>query len=180
MRKPADSTASTFVEVSQRAVPRLLRYAARHGVPGADAEDLVATTLEIAWRRYPDLSDESVGVLFGILKRLLWESERRFWRRRRALDRLTILPDAAVDDEEARLEVLAVRDALHRMSRRDSEVLLLVAWGELSGRELAAAMGCSEQAARVRLHRARGRLRALLEPSHGKGDVGSPQMEGEM
>jgi len=47
----------------------------------------------------------------------------------------------------------------------DREVLLLVGWEQLSLRDAAAAFGCSETTFRVRLHRARKRLRRLLPDS---------------
>ena len=45
----------------------------------------------------------------------------------------------------------------------DRELLLLVAWEELSPGQAAKVLGISSLAARSRLHRARRRLRALLE-----------------
>jgi RNA polymerase sigma-70 factor (ECF subfamily) len=60
-------------------------------------------------------------------------------------------------------------EALGRLSTGDREVLLLVAWDGLSAREAAVILGCSAAAAKVRLHRARRRLRAeleRLEPDH--------------
>ncbi len=45
----------------------------------------------------------------------------------------------------------------------DRELLLLVSWEELSPGEAARVLGISSLAARSRLHRARRRLRALLE-----------------
>ena len=53
--------------------------------------------------------------------------------------------------------------ALARLGPRDREALLLAAWEGLQGAELAAALGCSAAAAKVRLHRARRRLAAELD-----------------
>jgi RNA polymerase sigma-70 factor (ECF subfamily) len=50
-------------------------------------------------------------------------------------------------------------EALAELDERDREVLMLMAWEGLSGREAAAALGCSDTAYRIRLHRARKRLR---------------------
>jgi RNA polymerase sigma-70 factor (ECF subfamily) len=49
------------------------------------------------------------------------------------------------------------------LSDEDRELLLLVAWEGLSPNEVAKVLGISSLAARSRLHRARRRLRALIE-----------------
>jgi RNA polymerase sigma factor (sigma-70 family) len=53
--------------------------------------------------------------------------------------------------------VLALRD-------EEREALLLLAWGELSYQEIAAATGVATGTARTRVHRARAALRARLQP----------------
>jgi RNA polymerase sigma-70 factor (ECF subfamily) len=62
--------------------------------------------------------------------------------------------------------------ALDSLSPADRELLRLIAWEQLSATEAGYVLGCSEAAARVRLHRARGRLaRAVtrLEQSERPG-----------
>ena len=56
-----------------------------------------------------------------------------------------------------------ILQALERLSDADREVLLLAAWDGLSTAEVATALRCSRTAAKVRLHRARRRLRVELE-----------------
>lgn len=55
-----------------------------------------------------------------------------------------------------------LREALASLSPLDREVLLLVAWEELDHSQAAAAMGWSKTNFRLRLHRARKRLRQRL------------------
>jgi RNA polymerase sigma-70 factor (ECF subfamily) len=55
-----------------------------------------------------------------------------------------------------------VREALGRLARRDSEILLLKYTEDWSYRELAAHLGVAESAVEARLFRARCRLRAAL------------------
>jgi hypothetical protein len=50
----------------------------------------------------------------------------------------------------------------------------LEAWEGLSAGEVAAVLGCSRNAARIRLHRARRRLRAAIAESQGPGPDGAP------
>lgn len=51
--------------------------------------------------------------------------------------------------------------ALELLPEPDREVLLLAGWDGLTPGQIATVLGCSPPAARVRLHRARRRLRAL-------------------
>jgi len=62
-----------------------------------------------------------------------------------------------------------VRSALRKLPRRDRETLLLRAVGELSFGEVAAVMGTTPAAVKMRITRARRRLAALLpEDLHGR------------
>jgi RNA polymerase sigma-70 factor (ECF subfamily) len=64
------------------------------------------------------------------------------------------------DDSLRRLDVL---DALRRSSEQDSRLVLLRYVADYSNAQIANAMGIPEATARVNLHRARNRLRELLE-----------------
>jgi RNA polymerase sigma-70 factor, ECF subfamily len=55
-----------------------------------------------------------------------------------------------------------VLEALAALSEAEREVLMLAAWEELSSSEAARVLGCSATAYRIRLHRARKRLRERL------------------
>jgi RNA polymerase sigma-70 factor (ECF subfamily) len=67
------------------------------------------------------------------------------------------LDEAALDEEQE-----AVRAAVRRMPARDREILRLIAWEGLNPGEAAKVLEISGPAARVRLHRARARLRREL------------------
>jgi RNA polymerase sigma factor (sigma-70 family) len=145
------------------AYPPLGRYARHRGLTGPDAEDLVAQTLEIAWRRLDEVpEDDPLPWLYAVAHNL-WRNQTRQDRRRRELlarFRLPRPPEAGADP--AGLEPGVLRAALASLSEADQEVLRLVAWDGLSPAELAVALRCSRVAARTRLHRARGRLAARL------------------
>ena len=57
----------------------------------------------------------------------------------------------------------AISSAFARLRSTDRELLALVAWEGLDARELALVVGCSRNAARIRLHRARRRFAQALE-----------------
>jgi RNA polymerase sigma-70 factor, ECF subfamily len=125
----------------------------------ADAEEVVAETFLVAWRRRDEVPSDAKPWLLGVARRVL-ANQRRAAGRREAL-RARIAGEHESDSEPRRRP--PVIQALGRLSRGDREILLLVAWDGLSTREAAATLGCSTTGAKVRLHRARRRLRAQLE-----------------
>jgi RNA polymerase sigma-70 factor (ECF subfamily) len=134
----------------------------------ADAvDDVVAETFLVAWRRLGSVPDDELPWLLGVARKVL-ATQRRGALRREALGvRLTGAgdqPDAAPigDRVDGRLS-----EALARLGSKDREALLLIAWDGLSPREAALALGEAPGTFRVRLHRARGRLRRLLEKDSG-------------
>jgi RNA polymerase sigma-70 factor (ECF subfamily) len=147
--------------------PRLLRYGlARTGDPDL-AEEIAQESLAALVRRWRGSGPpESVEAFtFAIARR---RAGRLLWRRRFVvpLEALAAARDRAPDAEAraaARAEQARVRKALARIGRRDREVLLMVAVGEMPQAEAAAALGLTVSAVKMRLHRARLRLVALLD-----------------
>jgi RNA polymerase sigma factor (sigma-70 family) len=163
----------------------LCRYARHRGLTGPDAEDLVAQTLEIAWRRIGDVPvAEPLPWLYAVAHNLWRNRTRRDRRRRELLARFRASPPAEACQDPAVLEPGVLRAALASLSDRDQEVLRLVAWDGLTPAEVAVVLGCTPVAARARLHRARGRLAARLgigpdtqrraRPGHNQGDSLDP------
>ncbi len=64
-------------------------------------------------------------------------------------------------DERRRL----VREALQQLPSRDAEILLLKYSENWTYREIAARLGIGESAVEARLHRARAKLRGILQPT---------------
>lgn len=56
--------------------------------------------------------------------------------------------------------------AFARLGANDREVLALAAWEGLDAGEIAMVLGCSRNAARIRLHRARRRFASELRAKH--------------
>lgn len=71
-------------------------------------------------------------------------------------------PDAVVGRVAAQDHDRRLAGALAGLSRGDRDVLLLVAWGDLSYEEVAEALGVPVGTVRSRLHRARKKTRAAL------------------
>ncbi len=151
----------------------ILAYALRRGVEYGAAEEIVAETFTVLWRRIgdaPDL-DALLPWLYGVAARTLANQRRGAARRERLSARLQALATRGIEGESHaldRLELRAVIDGLQQLSAGDQEVLMLAAWEGLSHRELASALGCSENAAAIRLHRARRRLTEICRKKSGR------------
>lgn len=136
---------------------RVLAYALRRCEQRADAEDVVAATFGVAWRRFADAPPEELRLawLYAIAARVL-ANQRRSQRRLSALrSRLQAVPSAEAPE---RLDLAEVLVALRQLRPEEQEILRLTAWEGLTNAGLAIALGCSENAAAIRLHRARKHL----------------------
>jgi RNA polymerase sigma factor (sigma-70 family) len=147
----------------------VLGYALRRTETDDDAADVVAETFLVLWRRLDDApaGDETRPWLYGIARRVLANARRSERRRSRLIARLVAATSPHGSPHPGSAEDAVVR-ALERLSAQDREVLRLAAWEDLDPREIAVALGCSVNAAKVRLHRARRRLAFQL----GLGEVG--------
>lgn len=146
------------------AYPTLQRYARYRGLRGDDAEDLVAETLTVAWRRLADVPvDEPIPWLVAVARNLWRNDRRRDGRRRRLAVGLPVAAAALPADEVAGTSQSVVLRAMAGLSEVDQEVLRLVVWEGFSAAQAGVVLGCSAGAVRVRLHRARTRLAEALE-----------------
>lgn len=131
----------------------IVRYALRRSDPDS-AEDVVAETFLVAWRRIDDLPARPLPWLYGIARRVLSNHRRGAARRGRLTERLV---EHAHDDQPPAADP-RVLDALACLGSSDQEVLMLTAWEGLGRQEAAAVLGCEPATFAVRLHRARRRL----------------------
>jgi RNA polymerase sigma-70 factor (ECF subfamily) len=134
----------------------VLAYGHRRASGDAAAE-IVAEVFATAWRRIDEVPTDARPWLLGVARRVLANQRRAEARRHRLLGRLQGEARSA-DPAEALVGDPAIRDALARLTAREREALLLIAWDELTTAEAAAVCGCTETAFRVRLHRARRRF----------------------
>jgi RNA polymerase sigma-70 factor (ECF subfamily) len=132
-------------------------YTLRRTTP-AEADDVVAETFLVAWRRLDALPPDPKPWLLGVARRVLANHRRSAGRRMALAERVAAEP---VCPPSAGSTPPVLR-ALSRLSERDREALLLVAWEGLSADEAAVALGCTAAAFKVRVHRARRRLRTEL------------------
>lgn len=170
-----------FAVVFRRHAPDIHRYVVRRLGPDA-ADDVVAETFLIAFRlraRYRPDHPDARPWLYGIATNLIGRHRRAEVRQYRALARTGLDPvtDSFADRADARVSAGAesrrLAAALAGLPAGHRNALLLVAWGDLSYEQAAAAMGVPVGTVRSRISRARGRLRQAL------GDVSVPTQAGQ-
>lgn len=128
------------------------------------AQEALARTFEVAWRRFAEIPDEPLPWLLGVARRVLSGQRRAEGRRSALVEHVAASTVASGAGDHA--DILARRElvaaALATLSEAQREAVLLVAWDGLNQQEAAIVVGCSRVAFAVRLHRARSRLREAL------------------
>ena len=165
MARAAPGPAARFEELYRACYPDLLRYALRRSDPPENAADVVAETFLIAWRRFGEIpAGQARPWLFGVARNVMANQQRATRRGFHLAARLRVeLARVEIVEPEAPYEIAA---AFSSLPEPDQELLRLVAWEGLSADELAVALDCTVNAARIRLHRARRRFaEALRKPS---------------
>jgi RNA polymerase sigma-70 factor, ECF subfamily len=145
---------------------RIFAFAARRVSGRESAEDVVADTFAIAWRRRDRIPEEALPWLYAIAANVIANQYRSSRRRHNLDERLAreasvTAPGTDPADSLGRRDELGA--ALARLEEAEREVLRLVAWEGLSTGDGARVVGCSPGAFRVRLHRARRKLAKELK-----------------
>ncbi|QHC65736.1 sigma-70 family RNA polymerase sigma factor [Rathayibacter sp. VKM Ac-2759] len=153
-----------FAAVAAAVADPVRRYLWRR-TDEATADDVLAATLSVLWRRPDDIPDDPVPWAIGVA-RLQLQNARRTQRRQVLLaQRIAVVdpPQVRVDAEEGPSESdETVRLVLARLRESDAELLRLWAWEELDSRAIADVLGVTPNAASIRLHRARRRFAELF------------------
>ncbi|HEX4224666.1 MAG TPA: RNA polymerase sigma factor [Pseudonocardiaceae bacterium] len=164
------SDPTEFAALYDRHAVAIHRYVARRLGP-AVAEDLVAETFLAAFRRrkrYDPAHADARPWLYGMAANLIGKHRRSEVRMLRAFARTG--HDSAAEGYADRVDDRVVAGALRRelaaalaqLSSGDRDVLLLVAWADLSYEEVATALRIPIGTVRSRLNRARRKTRAAL------------------
>jgi RNA polymerase sigma-70 factor (ECF subfamily) len=156
------------------------RYAHHREISGPDADDLVAETFTVAWRRLDVVPvDDPLPWLLTVAANVRRNRARAARRYDAALRRLP--PPASAPPPGEPDDAASLRRALAALSPDDQEILRLVAWDGLTPRQAAVVLQCPDGTARARLHRARRRLAAQLGagPEAGQRTPATGQFVGE-
>lgn len=142
---------------------RLILTVAEQRLRGhTDAEDTTAEVFRIAWKYASDGNELSLPWLYQVLRNVIGNEYRRDGRSSLFLETVGPLFVANVVDSSSD-DALSVRMAMQELTVEDREVLYMAYWEDLSGQEIAAILGCTNVTARVRLLRARRRLKTIWE-----------------
>ncbi|MES9536155.1 sigma-70 family RNA polymerase sigma factor [Actinomadura sp. NPDC000600] len=162
---PPDDRRRRFEDIYAANRARILGYALRRTSDPQDAADVLAETFLTAWRRLDDVppGDQARLWLYGVARRVL-ANHHRGERRRSALaaDLGARLRDGLGVQDASGDDLTRVGAAFRSLSEADRELLSLIGWEGLGHAEAATVLGCSRNALRIRLHRARRRFARAL------------------
>jgi len=159
-----------FAALYDRHASRIHRYVTRR-LGDSAADDVVGDTFLAAFqhrRRYDLGRPDARPWLYGIAANVMGKHRRAELRMLRAFARTGADPvaESYADRADARVSAAGVHRqlaaALASLAARDREVLLLIAWADLSYEEVAVALDIPAGTVRSRLHRARRKVREAL------------------
>jgi len=153
----------------------LWRYIQRRSINTEEARDTLSEVFLVAWRRLEDIpaGNEARLWLFGVARNLVKTS----WRKRKRSGDLLVRIGSEMstrvttDEELDNSGVLKIVKALQFLSENDQEILRLLAWENLSHKEISVVLGCSENAVAIRIRRARVRLMKVLQSEKSFSEI---------
>lgn len=133
-----------------------------------DADDIVSEVFSVAWRKREAVPEPPLPWLYAVASREVLHVRRSYQRRHDLGTRVAAFGDRAAPNEtDAATDRIAAHDpvsrAMRHLTESDAEILRLWAWEQLEPVEIATVLGITGVTARVRLHRAQRRLRAVLD-----------------
>jgi RNA polymerase sigma-70 factor (ECF subfamily) len=164
-----------FEETARVLIEPLRRFLVRR-TDAATADDVLADTLLVCWRRRAELPDEPLPFAYGVARNCLANAHRGVRRQQRLAGRIATLdpprevPEPIGDDR--------LGPAMDGLPAGDAELLRLWAWEQLTPAEIATVLGITPNAASIRLHRAKDKLRAELRKVDGGAGHEEPKEGG--
>jgi RNA polymerase sigma factor (sigma-70 family) len=130
-----------------------------------DVEEIVADTYVVAWQRIKDVpvdDHEAFHWLRAVARRILANAYRSARRTRLVQERVMHEASTQMGVDHLPVERLDLITAWQKLALPDQRILVLVGLHGLNDAAIAARLGCSHEAARVRIHRARRRYEEHL------------------
>jgi RNA polymerase sigma-70 factor (ECF subfamily) len=150
----------TFEQLYRSFFPDVHRFALYLAGDAAEAEDIAAETFVRAWAADAPLRAHSLrAYLFSIARNLHRHGRRRGLRLAALRGQAGDEPPGLERELAGRSELEAILGRLQLLPELDRAALLMRAFHDLPYEEIAAALGISAAAARVKVHRARAQLR---------------------
>lgn len=168
-RNPDAERVAAFDDLYDVTFAQVLAYCRRRTRSLHDAEDAVAETYLVAWRRLDDATTAEAPLLwlYAVAFRVIANQRRGRDRYRRLVERLgRYLTSETAPGADTKIltdaDAVEVAAALEILSSIDREIVRLVAYEQLTYTETGMVLGLSEAAVRTRLYRARRCLRRHL------------------
>lgn len=128
-----------------------------------DAEDAAAETFRIAWQGHKAGRELSLPWLYQVLRNVVGNAYRHRGRASDGGERLAVESyrvDAVAPPVDEGVEM---RMRIAELPEPDRELIYMAYWEGLTGSEIGQILGCSAGAVRVRLLRARKKLKAMID-----------------
>jgi RNA polymerase sigma-70 factor (ECF subfamily) len=153
-----------FEVVAAEVVEPVRRFLARR-TDHATADDVLADTLLVCWRRIDEVPDPSLPWVYAVTRQCLANATRSARRQRRLATRVATVDPPAADlagPDDGGPAAAALAEALAALPDKDAELVRLWAWEQLTPAEIAVVLDLTANAVSIRLHRAREKLRDEL------------------
>ena len=161
-----------FEALAPALVEPLRRYLARRTDP-ATADDVLAETLLVCWRRLDDVPESALPWAYGVARNCLSNVRRGVRRQERLASRIAVVdPPTATTSGPGEGGDPELAEALAALREEDAELLRLWAWEQLTPAEIGTVLGVTANAVSIRLLRAKDKLKNALEnrkDEHGAG-----------
>ena len=150
-----------FEQIALSLIEPLRRFLARRTDPDT-ADDVLSETLLVCWRRLDELPAEPLPWAYGVARNCLANAERGARRQHRVAQKMAAVDRPAEAHAGPGEGDDRLAEAMASLRPEDTELLHLWAWEQLTPGEIAAVLDITPNAASIRLHRAREKLRTEL------------------
>lgn len=166
-------------QLYERHSSAVLAFAQRRTANQQDAQDILAETFLVAWRRREDVPADALPWLYAVAGHVLRNQQRADKRQTALTDRIAVQPQHVEGPGEQDNDYVLLK-ALATLRLIDREALLLIGWEGLDPARAAVAAGCSRTTFHMRLHRARQRLAKAIgdQQRHDRDAVSGPARKG--
>ncbi len=158
-------TAEEFGALFRAHITEISRFLARR-LPADQVDDIASDLFEIAWNKRSKIPQGLELPWLYKTARYLIDNHRRKETGRQAILASLAEPVAAPSAESIALADIELAQAWGKLNEKEREALALWALDGLEPKEVAIALGISENAANVRLSRAKKNLLSELEKSN--------------
>jgi RNA polymerase sigma-70 factor (ECF subfamily) len=167
-----DDSRARFEALAAEVVEPVRRFLARRTDP-ATADDVLAETLLVCWRRLDQVPENALPWVYGVARNCLANIARGDRRQVRLAARISVVDPPEEAERQPDPADERVGAALAALRPEEADLLRLWAWEQLGPSEIAELLDITPNAVSIRLHRARGKfVDALRKIDGGAGHEG--------